>query len=186
MNLVDLVSVAPSERLYFRLLEANQDDGNLLFELDQDVEVMHFINGGKPTSRDEIAEVFLPRLNAYRDAEKGWGLWAVFQSEDDQYLGWVLVRPMHFFSDSPDFDDIELGWRFKKSSWGKGIATEASKQIMYALHEQCHYKLFSAIAVTENYASIAIMKKLGMTFQSSGIHKDPLGDMLVDTYQVKL
>jgi RimJ/RimL family protein N-acetyltransferase len=41
----------------------------------------------------------------------------------------------------------------------------------------------SAIAVEENIASIAIMKKLGMTFQHKSIHRDPLGDTEAVFYQ---
>ena len=178
--------IAPTERLYFRLLDVNQADAELLFELDQDKDVMHFINGGRATTRTEITDTFLPRLAAYRNPDLGWGLWAVFQSANDSYMGWILARPMHFFSETPHFDDIELGWRFKKSHWGKGFATEAAKQVMQTLYQKRDYRLFSAIAVAENRGSIAIMKKLGMKFQSSGMHQDPLGDMWVDTYQVKL
>lgn len=177
------VKVIDSERLTYRLL--GSDDAELLYELDQDPEVMRFISDGVLTSKDKILNVFMPRLMSYTDPTQGWGMWGVFSKISGDYLGWILVRPMHFFSETPQFDDIELGWRFKQQSWGKGIATEAAKKIMDTLQEQTDIKIFSAIAVTENYASIRIMQKLGMTFVSSGIHKDPLGDMHVDTYSLK-
>ena len=41
------------------------EDGELLFQLDQDRDVMRFINGGKLTSMDEINDVFIPRMESY-------------------------------------------------------------------------------------------------------------------------
>jgi len=70
-----VVEVPNSSRLQYELMSvANAPD--LMFELDQDPEVMRFINGGKPTSREEIQDRFIPRLEKYRLPEKGWGLWA--------------------------------------------------------------------------------------------------------------
>ena len=50
-----------------------------------------------------------------------------------QEIGWILVRPMDFFSSKPIWHDIELGWRFLRSTWGKGYATEAAIHIQQAL-----------------------------------------------------
>jgi RimJ/RimL family protein N-acetyltransferase len=168
-------------------LESNrQEDQELLFSLDQDPEVMRFINGGQPTTREALQDVMMPRLAAYTRPDKGWGMWGVFDRAGGRFYGWVLVRPMHFFTPDahkPDLNlDLELGWRFFKAVWGKGIATEAASHVMNSLHELTGVNRFSAIAVKENAASIRIMQKLGMRFIESGLHKDPLGDMVVDTY----
>lgn len=179
------VTVTNTERLSFRLLDPQEPaDIKLLWSLDQDPQVMRFINGGNPTSVEDMDSIFVPRLNAYRNPQKGWGMWGVFDATNTDFFGWILVRPMHFFSAQRDDSDLELGWRFTRSSWGKGIATEAANTIMMALYQQTQVAKYSAIAVSDNLASIAIMKKLGMSFVSSGVHKDPLGDMLVDTYAV--
>lgn len=179
-----MVTVEPTTRLSFRLLEPNTEDGKLLWQLDQDPDVMHFINGGKLTSKTEIEQVVLPRLASYSNAVSGWGMWGIFSQKE--FVGWILVRPMDFFSDQPQLANLELGWRFMRSTWGQGIATEAAQQVMQSIRMQTGITLFSAIAVKENTASIRIMQKLGMQFKRSGIHHDPLGDMQVDTYEVKL
>jgi RimJ/RimL family protein N-acetyltransferase len=128
----------------------------------------------------------LPRMASYTNQDKGWGLWKVTILESKAYIGWVLVRPMDFFTDEPQLDDLELGWRFKQESWGKGYATEAAKQVMHALIENKSASQYSAIAETENTASIGIMKKLGMQFIKHDLHKDPLGDIYVDYYSLKV
>jgi RimJ/RimL family protein N-acetyltransferase len=164
----------------------DESDTQDLFDLDQNPDVMKFINGGKTTSMDDIKNIFLPRMASYTNPDKGWGLWKVNVLQSNLFIGWVLVRPMDFFTENPQFNDLELGWRFKQESWGKGYATEAAKQIMQALIENKSATEYSAIAVTENQASINIMKKLGMKFQKHDIHKDPLGDMQVDYYSLKV
>lgn len=179
------MKITESSRLSYRLLDPYEDQENL-FLLDQDPDVMRFINGGQPTTKEQIQQVMTPRLASYTNPDKGWGMWGAFDKDDQQFYGWVLVRPMHFFSPASDESDLELGWRIYKSVWGRGIATEAAKHIMHSLHELTGIKRFSAIAVKENVASIRIMEKLGMRFLKSGVHEDPLGDMEVETYLIDL
>jgi RimJ/RimL family protein N-acetyltransferase len=178
------MEIPNSERLHYRLM--TPADKALMYEVDQDEDVMQFINGGNKSSMEDIEDVMLPRLNAYLNPEKGWGLWAVFNIKTQLYLGWILVRPMYFFSETPAFDDLELGWRFKKSAWGHGYATEAAAHIMKHLLLTQDVTTFSAIAVKENVASINIMTKLGMQYVKSAVHHDPLGDMLLEFYSVHI
>ena len=172
-----------SAHLSYRLMTA--DDAELLYQLDQDPEVMRFITDGKISSRENIENVLIPRMQKYLNRDKGWGLWQVNIAETDQYIGWVLVRPMNFFSDSPEFDNLELGWRFFRSSWGKGFASEAAQHIKDALAVQPDNKRFSAIADEENLGSIGVMKKLGMSYVKTYLHIDPLFECQVAYYQIK-
>lgn len=176
------MKVIDSERLSFALM--GPEDAQLLFELDQDVEVMRYINGGKMTTMQDVHDVFIPRMAKYTDANKGWGLWKVCLRSSHEFIGWVLVRPMDFFSENPQWDNLELGWRFKRSSWGKGYATEAAEQIKSALINSQDIKKLSAIAMPDNKASINIMKKLGMQYLKTDLYKDPLGDEVVVYYEL--
>lgn len=168
------MEIADSNRLQYRLM--SEDDADLMFELDQDPEVMRYINGGTMTTRVEVRDVYIPRMKKYTDAEKGWGIWIVSTQEDVEFVGWVLVRPMNFFSDRPEFDNLELGWRFKRAAWGKGYATEAAKSVMSAIEKKGDCARFSALAMEDNTASIRIMKKLGMQYIKTDIHVGPLGE----------
>ena len=164
--------VPDSARMRFGLM--GSADRQLLFELDQDPEVMRFINGGKPTSMDDVDNLFLPRMGKYTRPEKGWGIWKAQLLDGGEFLGWILVRPMYFFCDSQATEEsnLELGWRFHQSAWGKGYATEAARAIAAALRDQGRCESFAAIAEPENEASINIMKKLGMSFQKQAVHRD--------------
>ncbi|MBL4630288.1 MAG: GNAT family N-acetyltransferase [Paraglaciecola sp.] len=176
--------ITNTTRLSFRLM--TEQDGELLFELDQDPAVMQYLTGGKPTSRDTISKVFIPRMLSYRNPDKGWGLWQVNINEPQQFIGWVLVRPMAFFSENPEWHNLELGWRFKQSSWGKGYAFEAANTIKNALIEQGNISHLSATALAENSASIKLMEKLDMRYLKSYLHKDPLGEHKAVYYQAKV
>lgn len=178
------MKVTDSARLSFRLL--SEEDAKVLWELDQDPEVMHFINGGKPNSMEDVEKILIPRMLAYRDETKGWGIWQVCDKTTQAYLGWVLVRPMNFFNDTLDLDlnDLELGWRFFKKTWGNGYATEAAVAIKNAIAEQTNVQYVSALAVEDNVASIGVMKKMGMQFIKRYTHKDPIGDFAAVHYQM--
>ncbi|MGB0936225.1 MAG: GNAT family N-acetyltransferase [Colwellia sp.] len=176
-----MFKVECTSRLSFRLMDKN--DAEALWLIDQDPEVMHFLNGGKPSTKTDINEIMIPRMLSYRDENKGWGIWQVCDVDTQEYLGWVLVRPMNFFSDEPNYEDIELGWRFFKNAWGKGYASEAAKALTHAIASQSDPKFVSALAVEENLASIGVMKKIGMRFKNKYLHTDPIGDFPAVHYQ---
>lgn len=163
------MKIENSTRLSYQLID--ESDSEFLFQLDQDPEVMRYINGGKMTTQKDIDNKFIPRLNTYKNAEKGWGLWKVTIIESNEDIGWILVRPMDFFSDTPLFNVIELGWRFFKASWGRGYATEASRQVLSVLSQNTEHEFFGAIALPENKASIDVMKKLGMVYVKTYTHQ---------------
>lgn len=171
------MNISPSDRLSFRLL--NEGDAELFCDLDSDPEVMRFINGGKPSTMEDIHNIYIPRLMKYTNPNKGWGMWGVFIKDSLEFAGWILVRPMHFFSDKPEWNNLELGWRFKKTYWGRGIATEAAMHVSNEISNDTSVKKFSAIADEKNLGSISIMEKLGMKFIKHYVHHDPLGDFPV-------
>ncbi|QDP02913.1 GNAT family N-acetyltransferase [Thalassotalea sp. PS06] len=176
------MTITDTDRLTFRLMDEN--DKQLLFDLDQDPEVMRFINGGTPTSWEDIEQRFLPRLRAYRNPENGWGLWQINLKDNDAFLGWVLVRPMDFFSEQRKDNNLEIGWRLKQKYWGKGYATEAAKAIMETLAELPKVDKISAIADPDNQGSINIMKKLGMRYLKTYTYRDGGREEDVVYYQI--
>lgn len=195
------MQIENSERLKFRLL--TEKDAELLFELDQDSEVMRHISGGKKTTWQEMEDFYIPRLNAYTVPEKGWGLWKVTIVDSNEFIGWVLVRPMNFFKDDLDltklafeknpkeeveFDNLEIGWRFIKDAWGKGYATEAATAIINELITDKTIKKISAVAMQDNIGSINIMKKLGMSFikNENYQHQDKKSQMVYYSKSVSL
>lgn len=143
---------------------------------------MRFLTGGRKTTRQEVDEVFIPRIESFSNEEKGWGLWqARLADGSEEALGWILVRPMGFFTGNRQEHNLELGWRFTRSSWGKGYATEAARAVIEAL-QAAGYSTFSAIALADNHASVNVMKKLGMQYMRTERYTDAIFDDDVVVY----
>lgn len=108
------------ERLVLRRFTS--DDVDNLVELDSDAAVMKFINGGRATPREEIESDHIPAFLRYYDRFAGYGFWAAIEKSTGQFIGWFHFRPP---PETPD-EGIELGYRLRRSAWGKGYATEGS------------------------------------------------------------
>ncbi len=94
-----------TERLVLRrFTEADVDN---LFDLDSDPDVMRFLTGGRPTSRDVIRNETLPRFLHYYECFAGFGFWAAIEKPTGQFLGWLEFRP----PEGSGPDKVELGVR---------------------------------------------------------------------------
>ena len=92
---------------------------------------------------------------------------------------------------SPQLDNLELGWRFKRESWGYGFASEAAHAVAEAVARHAAafatpVQAFSALAVPDNLPSIAVMKRLGMQFVSQRLHQDPMWTAEIVEYRKTL
>ena len=73
-----------TERLVLR--QFTEDDIDDLVELDSDPEVMHFINGGRPTPRPEIESDVLPAFLDYYERFDGYGFWAAIEKSSGRFV----------------------------------------------------------------------------------------------------
>jgi RimJ/RimL family protein N-acetyltransferase len=123
-----------------------------------DPEVMRFIGAGTPLDRARTAA----DVEAYRRmwAERGIGRFAVTLRESGEFAGFAgLAVP----DDLPEImPAVEIGWRFGRPYWGKGLATEAARAAMgFAFGPAGLYRLVS-VHVAGNEASARVMRRLGM------------------------
>ncbi len=112
--------VLETERLILRRFTA--DDVENLVELDGDPEVVFRITGGVTTPREEVETDYLPAFLAYYDRGDAYGFWAAVERATGDFLGWFHFRPGEGHPD----DEPELGYRLRRSAWGKGYAAEGS------------------------------------------------------------
>jgi len=165
------MNIPPTNRLRFRLMDpASAHDRELWFDLDQDPEVMRYLNEGKPTTRDENDSFVAPRVASFTDAARGHGLWEIADIQSGEFLGYILVRCYRFDKAEREEDNIELGWRLKRSHWNRGITSEAARAIMEVLKRDPALRAFSALTSPDNLASISVMKKLGMRYVDERFH----------------
>lgn len=135
-------------------------DVDNLVELDSDPDVMHYINGGRPTPRAEIEYDYLPAFLGYYQRFAGYGFWAAIEKATGQFLGWFHFRPV------PDGapDEPELGYRLRKSAWGKGYATEGSKAVIAKGFTELGARRIWATTMAVNRGSRRVMEKAGLRF----------------------
>ena len=147
-----------TQRLLLR--QFTQDDVENLVELDGDPEVMRFINGGRPTSRQEIESDFLPAVLDYYERFAGFGFWAAIEKSTGQFVGWFHFRPA---TDAPP-GEVELGYRLPKAAWGKGYATEGSRALIEKGFTDFGVQRVVASTMVVNVASRRVMEKAGLRF----------------------
>jgi RimJ/RimL family protein N-acetyltransferase len=133
-------------------------DADNLVQLDADPDVMRFVTGGIPTSREEIRDDFLPAFLGYYQRYEGYGFWAAIEKATGEFLGWFHFRPR------PDADpsEAELGYRLRKSAWGKGYATEGSRALVRKGFTEYGVQRVVAEAMAVNQASRRVMEKAGL------------------------
>jgi RimJ/RimL family protein N-acetyltransferase len=157
-----------TERLILRRFTA--DDVDNLVDLDSDPEVMRHVSGGIPTPREEIENDFLPIFLAYYERGDRYGFWAAIEKATGDFLGWFHFRP----APDVDLDELELGYRLKRSAWGRGYASEGSRALIDKGFAEFGVKRVVASARATNIASLRVMEKIGMTlahtyrFESAG------------------
>jgi RimJ/RimL family protein N-acetyltransferase len=135
------------------------DDADNLVDLDADPDVMRFVTGGLPTSRDEIENEVLPAFLGYYERYEGYGFWAVIEKATGEFLGWFHFRPRPGAGPG----EVELGYRLRKSAWGKGYATEGSRALIRKGFTELGVQRVVAEAMAVNTASRRVMEKAGLT-----------------------
>ena len=147
-----------TQRLLLRRF--TESDVDNLSNLDGDPEVMHFINGGRAVSRDVIHNETLPRfLRAYERFE-GFGVWAAIEKATGEFLGWFEFYPWKDVSP----DEVELGYRLRRSAWGKGYATEGSRALIRKGFTELSVQRVKAETMAVNAASRRVMEKAGLKY----------------------
>ncbi len=147
-----------TERLVLRRF--TQADVDVLVELDGDKEVMKFINGGRPTPREEIESEVLPAFLGYYQRFAGYGFWAAEEKATGSFLGWFHFRP----AKDARPGEVELGYRLRKSAWGKGYATEGSRALIKKGFAELGVERVVAFTMVVNVASRRVMEKAGLRY----------------------
>ncbi len=143
-----------TERLLLR--EITLDDKEALFKLHSNPVVQKYTGEPVVKSIEEMTKAIETRIIDYK--KYGFGRWATILKSEKQFIGWAGLAYL------PEFDEVDLGYRFLPEYWGIGLATEASRAILNYGFNSLKLKKIVAIALKENKASIKVMEKVGMKF----------------------
>ena len=145
-----------TERLILRQFHLFDEDA--LDQIFGDPEVMRY--GPGIQTRQWIRQWLETCLENYQ--KLGFGSWAVVEKAGSLVIGYA---GLYHFTDIDRHPEIEVGYRFIRSHWGQGFATEAVKAIReYAFHVLCLPRLIALID-PQNTASIRVAEKIGMQYE---------------------
>jgi ribosomal-protein-alanine N-acetyltransferase len=144
-----------------------EEDREPFAEMNADPEVMrHFPSR---LTRAE-SDAFVDRVER-GFADRGFGLWAV--EADGELLGFTGLSVPRFhvaWMDAREQPVVEVGWRLRRSAWGRGYATEAARECVRFAFEDLGRDEVVSFTVVGNVRSRAVMERLGMRYLTAYDH----------------
>jgi ribosomal-protein-alanine N-acetyltransferase len=155
-----------TERLLAR--DWTLDDVDAAYGIYRDEDVVRYLGSVPQPVTDEAAmrervERWIAGNEALRGT--GYGFWALCRADagegDGAVVGATLLKPL------PDAGEVEVGWHLGKAYWGNGYATEGARgAVAYGLGT-VGLDVVYAVIVRENEASLAVARRLGMTYEGT-------------------
>lgn len=145
--------IIETDRLLLRTFTV--EDADLIYELNLDPEVTRYTGDtvrDRAHAKEILEQVILPQYALYNH-----GRWAVHIKPALEFIGWCGLKFR------PERNEIDLGYRFIKSSWGRGYATEAAHACLKYGFEKLNLGRIVGRAMPENGASLKVLEKCGMT-----------------------
>jgi RimJ/RimL family protein N-acetyltransferase len=134
------------------------DDAQAMFDLNADPEVLRFTPDAPPASVDEVRRALEDYQNVYRD--DGFARWAAIEETTGEWLGWCGLRRQ---ADG----EVDLGYRFRRPSWGRGFATEGARASLAYGFEALGLARIMAVAHADHVRSIRVLEKIGMRYEKT-------------------
>lgn len=140
-------------RLRLRLITL--DDLQVMYRLFTDPDVIRYAD--TPARDMEEARQRLEQGPLADYQKYGYGRFAVELKSSGEVIGFCGIKYL------PEIDLPEVGYRYFKEYWGKGIGTEAAQACVEFARTDLGVKKLVALIIPENIASIRVAEKLGMT-----------------------
>lgn len=154
MTYWDGTTILTTPRLTLRTFR--RDDLPRYAALNVDPKVVRHLGG--PLSRADSDDI--AGWANDRNEHEGIGLIAIERREDGVFLGMCGLHHLESFP-----DDLEVAWRLARAHWGNGYATEAATAWLDHGFESLQVPRVISVADPPNARSIAVMQRLGMTFE---------------------
>jgi RimJ/RimL family protein N-acetyltransferase len=149
-----------TERLHLRTFSAADVDE--LAALFADPDVMRYVGNGEPADRAEAEKALTSIIGHW--IRHGFGRWAVEDKHTREFVGYGGLRSL--------FGTPEVVYHLAKRHWGKGFATELARASLRYGFDVHNFDRIVAIAKPGNTASIHVMEKIGMQFETRTSYYD--------------
>jgi RimJ/RimL family protein N-acetyltransferase len=155
-----LQPVLRTERLRLRPRTMADLDACLAMDLDPEVHRFIYLDGAPDPKRHRA------RLRAR--IAGGWpprgGIWAVEWRTTPGFLGWCGLFPLE------DSGLIEIGYRYLRSAWGRGVGTEAGRAVLDHGFRDLAIDPIVAVTHPDNLASQRLLEKIGLQSRGNACH----------------
>jgi RimJ/RimL family protein N-acetyltransferase len=169
------LKILETERLILR--QFTDDDAPFILELLNEPSFIQNIGDRKIRSLDG-AKIYIKNGPATSYAQNGFGLYRVELKETGEAIGMCgLIK-------RPGLDDVDIGYAFLPRFWSRGYALEAARGVKQHAYDVIGLKRIVAITNPDNFASIRVLEKIGMTFEK--MIKLPNDDMELKLFAVDL
>jgi RimJ/RimL family protein N-acetyltransferase len=157
-----------TERLLIRPFK--MEDIEPSYTMNLDAEVSKYTGDGGVVSKKEIERRIVE--NVFGDYEKyGFGRLAVELKGENKFIGFTGLKYLE------DLDEVDLGYRFMKEYWGKGIATESGKACVNLGFNKLGLKKMIAMVLPENTGSIHVLEKLNFKYEKEILEDNQLAKL---------
>jgi ribosomal-protein-alanine N-acetyltransferase len=140
-------------------------DFSRFYSMTIDPEVMKYIGDGSVFHWTEKVAFEKYKERVLNQKNQDLGNLAVYREDLNQYIGWCCIAESKFLG------KIELSYRFCRDSWSSGFATESASAILIEAFQVADIDQVFACTHPENFASIAILKKIGFGFSHQKLSK---------------
>lgn len=109
-----------------------------------------------------------------KQARHGFGMAPVEEKTTGEFLGFVGLNRPEYALPLPFDPCVEIGWRLRRSAWGKGYASEAARGWLRFGFETIGLDEIVAFTIPDNLPSQQVMTRIGMTRDLDGDFLHPL------------
>ncbi|MFF3684944.1 GNAT family N-acetyltransferase [Streptomyces sp. NPDC002187] len=146
----------------------HDDDVAPMAEINEDPQVMQWVDDGSVRDLDQTAED-IERWEEDWD-EEGFGLFAVELLASGELAGFTGLSVPEFLPEV--LPAVAISWRFGSQFWGQGYASEAAHATLeFALQDRGLDRVISIIRVGDE-ASENVIRKLGMELERETEHPE--------------
>jgi RimJ/RimL family protein N-acetyltransferase len=154
------------ETARLRLYPPRIEDLEARLAMDRDPEVMRFIRpvpeDAEAQRRDIRGRILQPPRGALWHVEER----AASSAGGPGFIGWCGVFPLQ------DSGLMEIGYRFARAAWGRGLATEAAAAALDYGFRKLELDPIVAVSDPDNAASHNVLRKIGLRAAGTERHYD--------------
>lgn len=145
-----------TERLVLRPFTL--DDVDALHSLWADREVRRYLFDGEVPARERVVETVENSVEGFADV--GYGFFSLRLREPSaEIMGFSGFRAFG------EAGVVEMLFAVEPTHWGRGYATEASREVLRYGFEQCGLRRVVATTDTPNQRSVRVLQRLGLFFE---------------------